>query len=87
MRRERRLRIRRRPEVPEGQARMNPKAMEFLGINDTVEIVIAGKKRYRFRVVALDTVPENEVWCNEDQLRALGIADNSIATVRAPLGG
>jgi len=84
-RRERRLRIRRRPEVPSGQARMNPSAMNYLGITDRVEVVIAGKKRFHFRVLPLETVPENEVWCNEDDLRMYGIADNTVATVRAPL--
>ncbi|MCD6357863.1 MAG: hypothetical protein J7L75_04730 [Thermoproteales archaeon] len=83
--RERRLRIRRREEVPRGQARMNPKAMEYLGIRDRVEIVVGGKKRLVFRVLGLDSVPENEVWCNADELREQGIADNTIAAVRAPL--
>ncbi len=64
---------------------MNPAAMKYLGIEDKVEIVIAGKRRYVFKVLPLDTVPENEVWCNEDDLRTYGIADNTVATVRAPL--
>ncbi len=83
--RERRLRIRRREEVPRGQARLNPKAMECLGIKDKVEVVVGGKKRYIFRALASDSVPENEVWCNADELRELGVADNTIAAVRAPL--
>jgi len=83
--RERRLRVRRRDEVPRGQARMNHKAMEYLGIKDKVEIVIGGKKRYVFRALALDSVPENEIWCNADELKELGVADNTIAAARAPL--
>ena len=71
--------------MPRDQARMNPKAMEYLGITDEVEVVVGGKKRYRFKVLPLDAVPENEVWCNTDQLKELGIADNTIAAVRAPL--
>jgi len=81
-RRERRLRLRRRDDVPEGQARMNPKAMEYLGIEDKIEVVVAGKKRYTFRVLPLDQVPENEVWCNADEMRMYGLADRTIATVR-----
>jgi len=87
MRRERRLRIRRREDVPPGQARMNPKAMEYLEITTRVEIAIAGKKRLLFNVLPLDSVPENEVWCNADDLRAEGVSDNTIAAVRAPLRG
>ncbi len=82
---EKRLRIRRMDEVPPGQARMNPKTMEYLGISDEVEVVIAGKKRLCFKVLSLDSVPENEVWCNTDELRSYGIADYTIATCRAPL--
>ncbi|MEM1829882.1 MAG: hypothetical protein QXV79_04515 [Thermofilaceae archaeon] len=81
--RERRLRVRRRDEVPRGQARMNPKAMEYLGIKDKVEIVIGGKKKYVFTALPLDKVPENEIWCNSDEMKELGIADNTIAATRA----
>jgi len=72
-------------EVPPGQARMNPKTMEYLGISGEVEVVVAGKKRLSFKVLPLDTVPENEVWCNAEELKSYGIADYTIATCRAPL--
>lgn len=82
---EKRLRLRRRPEVPEGTARLNPRAMKYLGITDKVEIVIAGGKRLLLKALAFEQVPENEIWCNEDQLRSSGIADRTIATCRAPI--
>ncbi len=82
---ERRLRLRRRNDVGRGLAKMNPKMMQELGITDTLEVVIAGKKRYRFRVLSDENVPEREVWCNDEELREYGIADNTIATCRAPL--
>lgn len=84
---ERRLRIRRREDVPEGQARMNPKTMEDLKISNSIEVVIGGKKRLRFRVLGLESVPEREVWCNAEELRVYGVADNTIATVRSGEGG
>lgn len=83
IKRERRLRIRRRKEVSEGKALMNPKTMSELGISSEIEVVIAGKKHYFFQVSARDEVPPGEVWCNDEQLKTLGIADNTIATVRA----
>jgi hypothetical protein len=52
-----------------------------------VEVVVGGKKRYLFRAFASESVPENEVWCNADELKELGVADNTIAAVRAPLAG
>lgn len=82
---ERRLRIRRRQEVNRGLAKMNPNTMKELGITDTLEVVIAGKKRYRFKVLPDENVPAREVWCNDEELREYGIADNTIATCRAPL--
>ena len=82
---ERRLRIRRESNVHEGYAKMNPKAMKYLKIDNKVEVVIGGSKRITFKVLSSEDVPENEVWCNEDELRTLGISDKTIATCRAPL--
>ncbi|RLG35837.1 MAG: hypothetical protein DRN91_09015 [Candidatus Alkanophagales archaeon] len=82
---ERRLRLRRRSDVPSGVAKLNPQAMKYLGIIDKIEIVIVGGKRLTLRALAFEQVPENEVWCNEDELRSHGIADRTIATCRAPL--
>ena len=87
-RRERRLRIRRRSDVDEGKAKMNPETMKELGISDKVEVVLVGggsrERRYVFAVIPSEDVPRNEVWCNEEEMRRLGVADNSIATIRAP---
>jgi len=82
---ERRLRLRRKDEVSEGLARMNPKTMEQLQIKDKIEVVIAGKKKGVWSVLASESVSENEVWMNSEELRRRGIADNTIATVRRPL--
>ncbi len=82
---EKRLKLRKKDEVKEGVARINPKTAEFLGITSKLEVVLAGKKRYNFDVVLSDAVPVNEVWLNSEQMRRLGIADNTTATVRRPL--
>ncbi|MFP3156983.1 MAG: hypothetical protein RXQ97_02080 [Caldivirga sp.] len=86
--RERRLRVRRRDDVEEGKAMLNPQIASELGIAGKVELVLVGggsrERRYVMDVVLNDKVPRGEVWCNANELRRLGIADNSIATVRAP---
>ncbi len=64
---------------------MNPRTMANLGIRDRVEVVVGGKRRLVFSVLPNDKVPENEVWCNADELRELGVADNTVAATRAPL--
>jgi len=65
---------------------MNPDTMKELRIETIIEVVIAGKKRLHFTVLPNDNVPRNEVWCNEEELRNHGIADYTIATVRAAQG-
>ncbi|MEZ0345404.1 MAG: hypothetical protein ABWK01_02520 [Infirmifilum sp.] len=82
-RKEKRLRLRRKDEVPEGKAYMNPVTMSELGITSSIEVVIAGKKKLYFTSQPLDNVPPNEVWCSTDELKTQGVADNTIATVRA----
>lgn len=85
---ERRLRVRRRDDVDEGKAMLNPQVASELGITDKVEIVLVGggsrERRYVFSVVVNDKVPRNEVWCNVEEMKKLGVADNSIATIRSP---
>jgi len=82
---EKRLKLRKRDEVKEGTARINPKTADFLGITSKLEIVLAGKKRYDFDAVVSEAVPVNEVWLNSEEMRRYGIADNTTATVRRPL--
>ncbi|MGC8570985.1 MAG: hypothetical protein ACP5L1_06645 [Caldivirga sp.] len=86
--RERRLRVRRSNDVEEGKAMLNPQVASELGITDRVELVLVGggsrERRYVMNTVVNDRVPKGEVWCNAEEMRRYGIADNSIATVRAP---
>ncbi|WP_292000302.1 hypothetical protein [Caldivirga sp.] len=86
--RERRLRVRRSNDVEEGKAMLNPQVASELGITNRVELVLVGggsrERRYVMNAVVNDRVPKGEVWCNAEEMRRYGIADNSIATVRAP---
>ena len=80
---ERRVRVRRKDEVKPECAILNPKLAEELKATDAIEIVVASKKKLRFKIVKDENVPEREVWCNSEVLKEHGIADNSIATARA----
>lgn len=82
-RKERRLRFRWREEVPAGKAFMHPDTMNELSISSDIEVVIAGKKKLYFTAMPNESVPRGEVWCNTDELKSNGVADNSIATIRA----
>lgn len=82
---ERRLRVRRFPEIEPGTAKMNSQMMRELQIIDKIEVVIAGKRKCVLEVKGDDRVPLREVWASAEEMRRLGIADNSIATIRRPL--
>jgi hypothetical protein len=83
---ERRLRLRRKTDVAPTAARMNSKVVQELQIKDKIDVVVAGKKKLELSVIPVDDVPPNEVHCNESTLARSGIADNSIATIRASQG-
>ncbi len=86
-RKEKRIRLRRSKEVDEGKAKINPELAQELEIKDKVEVVVVGggsrERRYVFTVIFDVRVPKNEIWCNENEMKRLGIADNTMATVRA----
>ena len=84
---EKRLRVRRKPEIEPGNAKMNPQMMKELQIIDEIEIVIAGKRKCILKVRGDEKVPLREVWASAEEMKRLGIADNSIATIRRPLRG
>lgn len=70
--------------LPPGEAAIPKTLKEELAIEDTVEIVVAGKKRLTFKVKEVESDVERLFVCPED-MKTLGIANNSIATIRRPL--
>lgn len=82
---ERRLRVRRIPEIEPGTARMNPQMMSELQITGEIEVIIAGKRKCILEVKGDEKIPLREVWASAEEMKGLGIADNSIATIRRPL--
>lgn len=79
---EKRIRVRRKPNIKPEHAYINPQLAKELGITEYLEIVVARRHHLAFKAIQDENVPPNEVWCNEDLLREEGIADNSIATIR-----
>ncbi len=81
---EKRIRIRYLRDISENNAKISPKLASELGLgeDETIEIVVAGKKKFTFTPIIDESIPVNEVWVNEDLLKINGIADNSIATVK-----
>jgi hypothetical protein len=84
--RERRVRLRFHNELKKGIAKVNPELMKEIGEAEYIEVVVAHRHRFRYRVELDEAVPPNEVWVNGEDLPEYGISDNSIATVRAIQG-
>ncbi len=81
--RERRVRLRFHNELKEGIAKVNPELLKEIGEAEFIEVVVAHRHRFRYRVEVDEQVPPNEVWVNGAKLPEYGVSDNSIATVRA----
>lgn len=79
---EKRVRVRLKDEVPEGILWIARRLADELGIKDSAQLSVSGKKLV-LKVLASEELPESEVWANEDFMRRNGVADNSMATVRS----
>lgn len=82
---EKRIRVRYGPVKPD-QVKISKKQAEELGIKDYAVIVVAGRRKFKLKVVIDDSVPENIAIANEELLSEHGVADNSIATIRRAEG-
>ncbi|MCX8181941.1 MAG: hypothetical protein N3D12_02355 [Candidatus Methanomethyliaceae archaeon] len=80
---EKRLRLRRNESIERGTSKMNEVTYKYLRISGKIEVVVAGKKKLELIASPSSDIPENEVWINSDEMKAAGLSDNSIATVRA----
>jgi len=80
--REKRIRLRYSEDIPQDQAKICSKLAKELGIEDVLEITVAGKKRFRFKAVIDDSVPYDYVIVNAELMRRYGVADNSMCTIR-----
>jgi len=87
--REKRVRVRYGESLPPKTVRLPKQLAEMLGIKegDLVEIVIAGRHKFMYSAQVVEEGSVNEVYCNPEELRERGVADNSIATVRKHGGG
>ncbi|MCQ5362655.1 MAG: hypothetical protein NO482_04470 [Candidatus Methanomethylicia archaeon] len=80
---EKRLRLRRKENVERGTCKMNDATYKYLKISGKIEVVVAGKKKLELTASPTSDIPENEVWINVDEMKAAGLSDSSIATVRS----
>jgi hypothetical protein len=83
---ERRVRVRSVEDIEEGVAKLAPDVYEALDKPTEVEIVAPGgsshEKKKTFKAVLDEKVPSGEVRVSAKDLRALGVADNTVVTIR-----
>ena len=78
---EKRVKVRKKPEVDEGTIIVSNKLVSQMKIKDEVEISVKGK-RLRLKVIAQDGLQDIEVWANPADMLKLGLEDNSTVTLR-----
>ena len=79
---EKRVRLKYDETLEASQARISPGLARMLGVEDKIEVVVAGRHRFLFRAIIDEGVEEGRVHVNPELMEEHGIADNSIATVR-----
>lgn len=81
---EKRIRIRYDSSLSPDAAKVPSALAKLLDIkdNDPVEIVIAGRKKFRLQAVVFESQEENVVFVAPAEFEKSGVADNSIATIR-----
>jgi len=83
---ERRVKIKSAEGIEEGVVKLPPEVYEALDKPVEVEIVAPGgsshEKRKVFKAVASEKVPNGEVHVSPEDLRALGVAENTVVTIR-----
>jgi hypothetical protein len=80
--REKRIRLLYDNNISEEEARISPILARELGVKEYVEVSVAGKKRFRFKVLIDENAPLDYVYVNSELMKRNGIANNSICTIR-----
>ncbi len=83
---EKRIRLKYDPSLKPEEAKVHPDLAKELGIEDKLEIVVAGRHRFIFKAIVDEEAEYNRVYVNPDLMEEHGVADNSIATVRSYRG-
>ena len=81
--REKRVRLVYDPAVAKDEAKISKALAEELNITQFLEISVAGKKRFKFKAVVVDSIPSDVVYVNPEPMKIHGIANNSICTIRS----
>lgn len=79
---EKRVKMKKRPDVDQGVLLISSKLAEELGIKDEAEVSVKGR-RSKFKVIIQDGLSDLEIWANDADMMKLGLEDNSTVVIRA----
>lgn len=81
--REKRIRLLYDSSLGKDEAKISKVLADELNIKNYLEITVAGKKRFRFKAIIVDTLMDNDaVYVNPETMKMHGVADKSICTIR-----
>ncbi|MEN2998979.1 MAG: hypothetical protein ABDH61_00110 [Acidilobaceae archaeon] len=81
--REKRIRLKFDNSLDKNTAKINANLARALGILERVEVVVGGRTKVVLQALVDEDVEEERVYVNPSYFSEKGVADNSIATVRA----
>ncbi len=82
---ERRVKLVYDENLKEGELRLSKKLATSLGITGEAEVAVSGKIRLRLKAVIDENIDDEvTVWANPGEMESVGIANNSMVTLRAP---
>lgn len=81
---ERRVRVIYDDQLPKDVAKISQELASEIRVSegDSVEVVVGGKKKFVYKALIASGIQFNTVYCNSEELRLNGVANNSIATIR-----
>lgn len=80
---EKRIRLSYDTSIGKDEAKVSKALAEELNIRNFLEITVAGKKRFKFKAIIVDSLPNDIVYVNPEVMKVHGVADKSICTIRS----
>lgn len=80
---EKRIRLSYDTSVGKDEAKISKTLAEELNIKNFLELTVAGRKRFKFKAIILDSLPNDIAYVNPEVMKIHGVADKSICTIRS----
>lgn len=79
---EKRVRLLYDSSLNKDEAKISKALAKELNVKEYIEITVAGRKKFRFKAIVVDANEPDVVYVSPETMKAHGIADKSICTIR-----